>query len=171
MKKIGLLITSIVLLACSPGRKISSIKSQIKCNKTIHFVWDKSSDLIKIETQGTFKNEYASFTKRKKLDYKKIFIESLENLNKKYKTKLFIKKSHGFPSDTIIQVTIKIDEIIWNKGFSNASMDNSLIYKTNDNSVQIAGISKNQSIANADKSLLQSFEHGNLLFLLASCEN
>jgi hypothetical protein len=50
-------------------------------------------------------------------------------------------------------------------------MDNYLIFKTTKNNIQIIGKVKAQSNAKAGKSLLQSFEHGNLLFLEAACEN
>ncbi|WP_338732143.1 hypothetical protein [Mangrovimonas cancribranchiae] len=171
MKKIGLLIIVILLIGCSSSRKMNKIKSQIDCNKTIHIVWDESSNLIRIESIGTYKNGYASFTKGKKLDYKETFKKSLEELNKKYKTKFIFRESHGFPSDSVIQVTIKIDQIVWNKGFRNATMDNYLTYQTTEKNIQITGRSKAQSYARAGKSLLQSFEHGNLLFLQAFCEN
>ena len=152
---------------------MNKIYSQLNCNKTIHIVWDESNNFARIESVGTFKNDYVSFaiTKGKKLNYKEAFKKSLEELNKKHKTKFVFKERHGFPSDSIIQVTIKIDKIIWNKGFSKAVMDNYLIYKTKEKNIQIIGKSKAQTYAKAGKSLLQSFEHGNLLFLLSASEN
>jgi len=171
LKKTGLLIIAILLLGCSSNRKMNKLQSQLKCNKTIHIVWDESSTFIQIEAVGTFKNDYATFTKGKKLNLKEIFIQSLEGLNKEYKTKFILKKQLGFPSDSIIQVTVKIDKIVWNKGYSTAIMDNYLTYKIKGKNIQVMGKSKAQSYANSRKSLLQSFEHGNLLFLLAACDN
>lgn len=169
--KIAVLMLTVLIFSCSSNRKMNSFKSKLNCNKTVHFIWDNANNLVKIESIGTYKNDYASFSKGKKIDYKAKFKESLEALNKKYKTKLILVDNHSFPSDSIIQVTVTIDKLVWNKGFSKAVLDNYLIYKTTDQDTPITGISKSQSNARAGLSLLQSFEHGNLLFLEANCGN
>jgi hypothetical protein len=91
---------------------MNKIKSQLN-NKTTHIIWDESNNFTRIESVEHLKNDYAS--KKEKLNYKETFIKSLEELKQKiYKIRF---KRHGFPSDSIIQVTIKIDKIIWNKGY------------------------------------------------------
>ncbi|MEP0265041.1 hypothetical protein [Dokdonia sp.] len=164
------LFTCFVIIGCSSNRKMNTLIPKSNCDKAIHFVWDESSNFVRIESEGTFKNDYFSLSKGKKLNYKSIFKESLEELSKKTNTKLILKNSHSFPSDSIIQVTVKIENIIWNKGFSKAIMDTHLVYNLSNDVIPILGKSKAQSNARAGKSLLQSFEHGNLLFLIAYCK-
>ncbi|WP_339848529.1 hypothetical protein [uncultured Dokdonia sp.] len=164
------LITCFLIIGCSSNRKMNTLISKSDCNKTVHFVWDESSNFTRIQSQGTFKNDYFSLSKGKKLNYRSIFAESLKELGKKTNAKLLLKNSHTFPSDSIIQVTVKIENIVWHKGFSKAIMDTHLVYNISNQVVPILGKSKAQSNARAGKSLLQSFEHGNLLFLLAYCD-
>jgi len=173
LKKIGIFIIALLFIGCSSdrNRNINKMKAQLNCNKTVYIVWDESNNLAGIEAVGTFKNDYATFTKGKRPNYKEIFIESLEALNKKQKTKFILKKNLVFPTDSIIQVTVKIDKIIWNKGYSKAAMDVYLIYKMRGNDIMLVGKGKAQSYVNARKNLLQSFEHGNLQFLLSVCKN
>jgi len=171
MKSLGISIMIVLLIGCSSNRKMNKIISQLNCTKTIYITWDDSNDLSQIESVGTFKNDYASFTIGKRLNYKEIFIESIGELNKKHHTKFVLRDRPAFATDSIIQVKVKIDKIVWNKGFSKAIMDNHLIYQMRGQNISIMGKSKAQSYASARRSLLESFEHANLLFLLAACEN
>lgn len=157
------------LLGCASNKQMRSLESQLNCNKTVHFIWDNSSDFVEIESKGIYKGDYISFSNGKRPNYKKTFMKSLDKLNKKHVTKLVLKEAHGFPLDSVIQVTVKIDEIIWNKGFSSMIMDAYLVYEISNQDVQIVGQSNSKAWGRDEDALLQCFEHGNLQFLLSYC--
>jgi len=165
-------LISLVFISCSSSnRAIKSLKSQVTCDKIIHIVLDPENKFTRIESRGTSKNNYISFSKSKRINYTSILKTSLEKINKKHKTRFIYKSNHGFPSDSIVQVTLKMDKIVWNKGFSKAQMEVLFTYSVNDQKFTIVGISKFQSIASIEKSILQCLEHSNLQFLIAYCEN
>jgi len=149
---------------------MSQLYSSLDCKKDIHLIWDSESNFVKIQTIGDYKNDYAGFGKGKKLNYTEIFKNFVDDFNRKNKTKMTIVKSHGFPDDDIIQATIKIDKIIWDKGFSFAIMETFLSFKVNEDIIYVVGKSKPQSYARANKSLLQGIEHGTLQFLNVHCK-
>jgi hypothetical protein len=76
------------LLGVLLTEKMNKIKSQLNCNKTTHIIWDESNNFTRIESVGTFKNDYASFTKEK-LNYKETFIKSLEELKQNIRQNSF----------------------------------------------------------------------------------
>ncbi len=110
-----------------------------------------------------WKDGYASFFKGKKLDYKQIFIESIEELNGNYS----YKENHGFPSESIIQVTVKLEKIIWNMNFSKLIKDTELTYSINGKNIRLLASSNTRG----EKGLKECFENANLQFIRTMCNN
>ncbi len=155
------------LLCCKSHSEIKKLSSQINCNNTVHFVWDNDGNLAKTEKRGMHKDSYATFFKGKKLDYKQIFIESVEELNGNYIGKYIYKENHGFPSDSIIQVTVKLEKIIWNMGFSKLVKDTQLSYSISNKDIELL----TSSSVRGGKGLKECFENANLQFIMAMCDN
>lgn len=119
LRLLYLSLISLLFINCSSSnRAIKSLKSQVTCDKTIHIVLDPENKFTRIESRGTSKNNYISFSKPKRINYTSILKTSLEKINKKHKIRFIYKSNHGFPSDSIVQATLKMDKIVWNKGFS-----------------------------------------------------
>ncbi|MEP3209744.1 MAG: hypothetical protein ABJN95_11165 [Maribacter sp.] len=139
--------------------------SQLNCNKTIHFVFDEESKFAKIEWKG----DYISFGKAK-LDYKKAFRESIEELNMESNAKLKYKNALGFPSDSIIQVVVRIEKVVWGFGLSSALMETELVYKLPERKINIIGNNKVYMAGNTKRNLFKTLKHGNYQLLSIICD-
>lgn len=162
----NILLFSIVnfLFSCTSHKKVNKLASQLNCNKTIHFVFDDESKFAKIEYIGDHfgNSEYP--------DYKRTFIESVEELDKESLAKMEYKDALGFPSDSIIQVTVRIEKIVWDFGFSSALMETELIYKLPDRNINIIGNNKVHMAGTKKGNLFKSLKHGNYMFLSIICD-
>lgn len=159
-------IVLLTLLSCKSHKEIKKLSPQVNCNKTIYFIWDDESNVYKSEKRGNYIEGY-SF-RQIDIDYKEIFIESIEKLNEDYKGNYIYGKYSGFPSDSVIQVHVKLEKLVWRLNFSKSKRDLQLLYSTSDNDFQFLGKSnRNRS----SKAMLESFKHSNLQFILATCNN
>jgi len=139
--------------------------SQLKCNKNIHFVFDEESKFAKIEWKG----DYIAIGKTK-LNYKKAFRESIEELDIESQAKLEYKDALGFPSDSIIQVVVRIEKIDWGFGLSSALMETQLVYKLAERKINIIGNNKVYMAGNTKRNLFKTLKHGNYQLLSIICD-
>ncbi len=102
-------------------------------------------------------------------EYPESFRESLEELVRNSGLNLKFKKSHETLSDSIIQVNVKIDSIIWNFGFSSATMETFLNYELPNQSIKVIGKNKVYMQGTKKGNLYKSLKHGNYLFLSKIC--
>ncbi|MGB6152647.1 MAG: hypothetical protein WBG48_11700 [Pricia sp.] len=151
------------LFSCASHKKVNKLASQLNCNETIHFVFDEESKFAKIKYNGNH------FGNSKYPDYKKTFKESVEELDKKSPAKMEYKDAHSFPSDSVVQVTVRIKKIVWNFGFSSALMETELIYKLSDRDINIIGNNKVHMAGTKRGNLFKSLKHGNYMFLSIIC--
>jgi hypothetical protein len=161
-----LLLFSIIhsLFGCASHKKVNKLASQLNCNKTIHFVFDDESKFVKIEYKGDYSgnSEYP--------DYKMTFRESVEELDKESPANVEYRDALGFPSDSIIQVTVRIKKIVWDFGVSSALMETELVYKLSDRNMNIIGNNKVHMAGTKKGNLFKSLKHGNYIFLSVICE-
>ncbi len=152
------------LYSCASHKIVDKNTAQLNCNKTIHFVFDDESKFAKIEYVGeTLGNsEYP--------DYKKTFEKSVEELAEYSQANLEYKDALGFPSDSIIQVTVRIKKIVWNFGFSSALMETELIYKLPNRQINIIGNNKVYMAGTKKGNLFKTLKHGNYTFLSIICD-
>ncbi len=160
-----LIISSFFIFSnCSTTKEIKKLSSQINCSKKIYFVWDVESNYFKVEKTGNF--NYLG--KGKKRNHKEMFINTINKINKKYEGDYFYSEHQEFPSDSIILVSVKLEKIVWNMGFSKTIVDMQLTYTTNENQLGFIG----QSVGfKGEKSYMQCFEDATLQFILANCNN
>ncbi len=156
----------IFLLGCKSNKEVRQLSSQVNCDKKVYFVWDNESNLAKFEKRGNYKDSYASFWKGKKLNYKDIFIVSISEINRKNKGNFIYTENPGFPSDSVIIVSVKLKKEVWNMGFSKLITDMQFVYSTNNKKFNIIGSSIGYK---GEKRALNCFENANLKFLIANC--
>lgn len=160
----ALLVILFSLLGCKSHREIKKLESQIECKKTIYFIWDDESNVFKSEKRGNYKEGYTF--RNIDIDYKELFIESIEKLNEDYEG-TYIYGNSAFPSDSVIKVRVKLEKLVWHLNFSKSKRDLQLLYSTPNKEFRFLGMSKRKK----HKAMLESFEHGNLQFILAACNN
>src|SRR5690606_6611757 len=148
---------------CSSNKEIRKLSSQLDCSKRIYLVWDDESNLAKSEKIGNHKDSYASYWKVKKLNHKEIFIKSLKEFNEKHEGEYIYTENRGFPSDSIIQVSVRLEKIVWDMGFSKMITDLHLVYTTPNKELSLMGTSNG---FRGEKSFLKCFEDANLQFLI-----
>lgn len=169
LNKVALYLFSgffIFFCACSSHKKINRLAEQLECDKAYHFVFDDASNFTKIEYIGepTIGNsEYPN--------YKESFRKSIEQLNKSTSAKLVYKEAFGFPSDSIIQVRVRIEKIIWYIKKSSATMSTDLIYDINGKKIKITGDNTVHLAGTKTGNLYKSLKSGNLIFLNINCDN
>lgn len=153
-------LITLVLLGCVSHKKVNKLASKLNCNKPVHFVFDKESKFVKVEYNGA----YPGTTPYP--DYE----ESFKELERDSNMKLLNKDALGFPSDSIIQVTVKIESIVW--GFTNSSalMEVELSYKMPDREFNIIGNNKVYMNATKKGNIYKCLKHGNYVFLSIVCE-
>lgn len=159
----ALIIVLLSLLGCKSHQEIKNLSSQIDCKKTIYFIWDDESNVYKSEKRGNYKEGY-SF-RYSDMDYKELFIESIEKLNEDYKGTYIYGKYSGFRPDSVIQVRVKLEKLVWHLNFSRSKRDLQLLYSTPNKDFRFLGNSNRKK----HKAMLESFKHGNLKFILATC--
>jgi hypothetical protein len=162
-----LICTLILTLGCKSHKETKALSSKLDCNKTIYFVWDPQGNTAPFEKRGTFKDSYASFFKGKSLDYKQIFIESVEKFNKKHKGQFLYKEYRGFTPDSVIQVTVELKKSVVYMGYARIIRDSELIYTTATQELQLLGSSNKKG----SKGLLECLEQTHLQFLTTCCDN
>lgn len=151
---------------CKSNKEIRQLSSTINCEKKVYFVWDDESNLAKLEKRGAYKDSYASFWKGKKLNYKEIFIQSINELNRKHNGNFIYTENPGFPSDSVILVSVKLEKEIWNMGFSKLITEMQFVYFTHNQKFNVIGSSNGYK---GDKRVLNCFESANLKFLISNC--
>ncbi len=150
---------------CASHTKVNQWVSELNCDRTFHFSFDESSNMVKIEYRGeetVGNSEYP--------DYKMTFIESVQDLAKTSKMNLVYKDALGFPSDSIIKVNVKIKNIIWNIYNSKAIMEAELTYKLPDKEINIVGSNRVYLAGTKKGNLYKSLKHANFLFISAMCD-
>ncbi|WP_299214646.1 hypothetical protein [uncultured Aquimarina sp.] len=161
----ALIIVLLSLLGCKSHKEIKKLASQVECKKTIYFIWDDESNVFQSEKRGNYKEGYTF--RNIDIDYKELFIESIEKINNDYEGTYIYGKYSGFPSDSVIEVRVKLEKLVWHLNFSKSKRDLQLLYSTPNKDFQFLGKSKRKK----HKAMLESFEHGNLKFILAACNN
>ncbi len=167
LKNVLLYLLVIVLYSCKSNKEIRQLSSQVNCTQKVYFVWDPESNFAKLEKIGAHKSDYASFGKGKRLDYKDIFIQSINELNKKYNGTFMYTESPDFPSDSVIVVRVKLEKEIRNMGYSKMITDMQLVYTTHNKELNLIGTSNGYK---GTKRVLKCFESANLKFLIANCD-
>jgi len=153
-----------IIVSCASHKKVNKLTSQLNCNKTVHFVFDEASNFVKIE----YKGEHIG--KSKYPDYKKTFRESVEELNRNSQATLINKEAIGIPMDSITQVSVRIEKIVWDFNFSSALMEAELVYTMSGQKINIIGNNKVFMAGTKKGSLLKSLKHGNYIFLTILCD-
>ncbi|WP_435135245.1 hypothetical protein [Formosa sp. A9] len=161
----ALIIVLFSLLSCKSHKEIKKLSSQIDCKKTIYFIWDDESNALQSQTTGNYKLGYTF--RNIDINLKELFIESVEKLNEDYKGTYIYGKYNGFPPDSIIQVRVKLEKLVWHLNYYKSKRDLQLVYSTSNEDFQFIGNSKRKK----QKAYLESFEHANLKFILATCNN
>ncbi|MBR9847315.1 MAG: hypothetical protein GYB35_14975 [Algicola sp.] len=164
IKKIFISFFFFALFNCKSTKEINELSSQINCKKKIYFVWDDESNYAKFDRTGNF--NYLG--KGKKPNLKEIFINTINDINKNYEGDYTYAEHRGFPSDSVIFVTVKLKKVIWDMGFSKVVTDMQLTYSTNENELGLIGSSFGY---NGDKRYMKCFEDATLQFIIANCNN
>ncbi len=161
---VSLLFSGSVLLGCASHKRVNKLASELDCNKTIHFVFDRESKFAKVEYLGSPSGDSPY------PDYVKSFRASVEELDRDSKMKLRYKDALGFPSDSITQVTVKIERIVWGFKSSSALMEVELSYKMTDRKFNIIGNNKVYMSGTKKGNIFKCFKHGNYVFSSIICD-
>lgn len=154
---------TILLIGCASHKKVNKLASELNCKKPIHFAFDKESKFAKVEYKGASGDTPYP-------DYIKSFKESVEELERDSNMKLLYKDALGFPSDSIIQVIVKIESIVWGVGNFAALMEVELSYKMPDRELNIIGNNKVFMSATKKGNIYKCLKHGNYVFLSIVCD-
>ena len=154
-----------LLISCASHTKVNNWASELNCNKTFHFSFDTSSNVVPIDYQGVEPSGHSEFP-----DYKKTFIKSVEDLAEASKMNLFYRDALGFPSDSIIKVKVQIRKIIWTFYNSKAIMETELTYKLPNKKINLTGTNKVYLGGTKEGNLYKSLKHGNFMFISAMCD-
>jgi len=161
-----LLLTLVVffLNGCAPHTKINKLVAAIDCDKTIHFALDDNSRFAKIEYRG----EHTGSSPNP--DYRIALRAAVEELNKVSSANLVYKDALGFPSDSILPVTVKIEKIIWDFGTTAILMEAELIYKLPNREINL--LANNKVFIGGTKrgNVFKTLKHGNYRLLSILCD-
>lgn len=138
----------------------------IYCNKEFHLTFDNSSNFAKIEYTG--KDHYGNSAIP---NYKETFENSISELADISKMKIVYKDVHGFPSDSIIQANVTIKKIIWEFGFSSATMEVELIYELPNKKIHIFADNKVYMSGTKKGNLFKCLKNAHYQFIQTICQS
>lgn len=153
-----------ILHGCASHKKINRLVAEIDCNKTIHFALDKDIRFSKIEYRG---DHYGDSPYP---DYRRSLREAVEELDEISPAKLVYKDALGFPSDSIIQVSVLIENIVWGFGSSSALMEAEIIYKMADREINIMANNKVFVGGTKKGNVFKTLKDGNYKLLSILCD-
>ena len=159
-----LLLVVTALNGCASHKKINRLVAEIECNKTIHFALDKDIRFAKIEYRGDH------FGDSPYPNYRRSLREAVEELDKVSRAKLVYKDALGFPSDSIIQVSVLIEKIVWDFGASSALMEAEIIYKIADREINLIANNKVFVAGTKKGNIFKTLKHGNYKLLSILCD-
>ena len=159
-----LLSLSVVFItSCSSHKKINKLASNLNCNKSIAFIFDKQSNSVKIVKIGP------NIGESKIPDYESTFIAAVEELQKSMNTKLSVENALGFPTDSVLRVNVKIEKIEWNFRAADAKMNTDIIFKVQDKEFPITGTNTVYWHGTKKGNLHKSLKSGIYQFLSSYC--
>lgn len=163
LKNVLVVLITIVIVGCASHKKVNKLASHLICDKEVHFTFAASNNDIMIEKKGWYMGD------SRVPEFDDSFRRSLEELVRYPELKLKFKKTHETQSDSIDQVNVKIDSIIWNFGFSSATMETFLNYELPDQSIKVVGKNKVYLHGTKKGNLYKSLKNGNYWFLSKFC--
>ncbi|MEP2299662.1 MAG: hypothetical protein ABJJ39_05550 [Kangiellaceae bacterium] len=158
-----LLLYIAFITSCSSHKKINKLASELNCNKSIEFVFDKQSNLVKIVKTGP------SIGESKIPDYESTFVAAVEELQKSMNTKLNVENTFGFPTDSVVRVVVKIEKIEWNFRAADAIMNTEINFKVQNREFPITGTNTVYWHGTKKGNLHKSLKSGIYQFLSLYC--
>lgn len=163
------LLFLLIIVGCAGNRRISNIKSDLKCPKDIYFIYDKANDLVSIDRIGKPNNK-PIFWGKKDTDYKEAFQTSVINLGQEINQKVFTKQYLGLPDSTIINTVVVIDKIEYHYSATKLAIETQLIYKYENMEYRIIGFSNERMVMKTQEGIAESLTDGHAQFLQIICK-
>ncbi len=154
-----------LLMNCRSHKNINRLADSLVCEKPIEFIFDKYSNVVKIEKVGPYIGE------SKIPDYELSFIKAVNELNKIVDGQLSVSNARGLPSDDIIKAEITITRILWEFTEVDATMSTDMVFKSNGEKVKITG--KNVVYVHGTKkgNLWKSLKDGIYQYIYLNCND
>ncbi len=159
-----LLILSTLILSCKSHKEINRLAYELKCDKTIEFIFDKQSNTVQIEKVGP------SIGESKIPNYELTFNQAVEELNENIKSEIKVTETIGFPTDSILKVKVKIDKIIWNFRTADAVMSTDIIFYFDNKEIKTTGTNTTYMHGTKKGNLRKSIKSGIYEFLKINCK-
>ena len=153
----------VFITSCSSHKKVNKLASQLNCNKSIVFIYDKESNLVKINKVGP------NIGESKIPDYEETFIAAVEQLQKSMNTQISVEDELSFPSDTVERVVVKIEEIEWKFRFADATMSTDITFTVEGEVFPITGTNTVYWHGTKKGNLYKSLKSGIYQFLSTYC--
>jgi hypothetical protein len=158
-----LLISSLTILSCKSHKEINRLASEIKCDKSIELIFDKQSNIVKIEKVGP------NIGESKIPDYERSFNKAVDELNVNMDIELKVTRAIGFPSDSIVKVKVRIERIVWEFRDTNAIMNTDLVFKLENKEIKTTGTNTTYFHGTKKGNLFKSLKSGIYKFLNIYC--
>lgn len=154
----------ILLSACSSHKRINKEASKIRCNKTVHFIFDEASNFAKIEYFGKETIGDSPYP-----NYKNTFKNSIIELNKITNAEIEFKQKLGLPTKSVMQVIMKIEKIVWVISRSSAVMTADLSFYVDGEKIGVIGENKVHWAGTKKGNLYKCLKNGTFNFLNIIC--
>ena len=128
-----LLFATLFLIDCGSTKKLNKLSSQLKCEKSIEFIYDKQSDGVKVELVNQVHGKYD--VPNYELEFGNVINGFANNMN----AELTVNDGFGFKLDSIHYVKMRIERIVLTFGELNTTLDTNILFQLKDKEFKITG--------------------------------
>ncbi len=153
-----------VFVGCASHKTANKKVSRLDCDKTICFSLDFDSKYAKIEYKGDHWGDSPY------PDYRHSLRKAVEELDRVSSAKLIYTDAPGFPNDSIIQVVVEIEKIIWEFKGTKVNMEAELIYKMPNRSINLMANNRVYLAGTKKGNVFKTLKHGNSMLLSILCD-
>lgn len=129
-----LLFTSLSLTVCSSPKKLVKKAKQLKCDNPIEFIYDRMSDLVKLELIEQVHGEYRI------PNYKSEFNHVISEFDKNIDSDIKVNNGFGFKYDSILYVNTRIEKITMTFGDLKTTLETDINFSLRNNEIRITGV-------------------------------
>lgn len=151
------------MIGCASHKQTNRLASKIDCDRDFYFAYDERSDFEDFNYTGEH------FGDSKFPDFKQTFIKSINELNNDTEMQLEFVESDMLPSNNSTFARVRIEEIRWNWGLTNAVMEVDLQYEMESQKIYLTGKNKLHMGGTKKGSLYKALKNGHFLFISSIC--
>lgn len=133
-KILVLLIVALFLIDCSSPNKLVKKAKHLNCGKPIEFIYDRQSDIVKLELIEQVHGDYRI------PNYESEFRYVISEFDKNISSDIKVNNGFGFQHDSIIYVNTRIERIIMTFGDLKTTLETDINFKVKNNEIRITGI-------------------------------